>query len=153
MIPDSQLRPDERASLLLHHLLNQSLSGLDFCILWQELSEQHSELEEVNQLVTRFLEGPDLAALDRALALLPEPTPEGRASLLPELQAQVSWQQDWSVASTRVRETSRVEFRCKTCDWSVTLAQEHAPNTEMRLPFDDITCPICEEPDQGQAGA
>lgn len=143
----------ERASLLLHHLLNQSLSGLDFCILWQQLMEGENGLQEVHQWVQRFLENADLAALDRALALLPEPTPETTSQILPELRQNVSWQEDWNMASTRVRETSRVEFQCKKCDWSVALAMDHAHNTEMRLPFNDITCPICETADQGKAGA
>lgn len=147
--PSSEVQ--ERASLLLHHLLNQSLSGLDFCILWQELVERHQELSEVNRWVTSFLETADLSSLDRALALLPEPSSETAESVLPELRQQVSWQEDWRVESTRIRDTSRVEFQCKTCDWSVTLAMEHPANTEMRLPFEEINCPICEAAHQGKA--
>lgn len=129
-----------RGSSLLHHLLNQSLSGLDFCILWQELAEKNEELSEVDLLVRRFLSEADLTSLDCALALLPEPE-----TLTPQpLETRVSLgYQGWTVQSQRQRDVSRADFRCADCGFEITLSQEHAPNTEMRLPFDQLVCPIC----------
>ena len=137
---EQKLRQVE-ASRLLHHLLNQSLSGLDFCILWQELVSQSEELEEVHREVERFLATADLAHLDRALGMLPEPPEESPQPL--QVRGSVL-QEGWQVSSSRVREISRAEFRCQKCGWEITIAQEHSPNTEMRLPFDNFSCPYCE---------
>lgn len=132
--------PLSQASLLLHHLLNQSLSSLDFCILWQELAENEPSLKEVHELVVNFLEAADLAFLDRALALLPEPVED----IPPPLITRASPLQDgWRVQSTRIRDVSRAVFQCLQCGWEITLSQEHESNTEMRLPFDNFQCPIC----------
>lgn len=134
--------PTEQASLLLHHLLNQSLSSLDFCILWQELASAHEELQEVDKLVHTFLETADLAALDQALAMVGEPKPDQ----LPRLEARPpAFDETWSVKTTRIRDVSRADFRCKRCGFELTFALEHPPNTEMRLPFEELTCPVCEE--------
>ena len=143
----------EKAGLLLHHLLNQSLSGLDFCILWQELSAEPGFPEPVNSLIQDFLEKADLGALDRALALLPEP----QTDILPPLQTsrnKVS-QDGWDVTSSRIRDVSRADFSCQACGFSITVSQEHEANTEMRLPFDNFVCPVCSDPfnpDQGRTG-
>lgn len=129
------------ASLLLHHLLNQSLSALDFCILWQEHCAKHPSLGEVQSLVQQFLDKACLVSLDKALALVGEP--EGEA--LPSIDVRppdVSG--TWQVKSTRIRDVSRAEFRCRDCGWEITLSQEHEANTEMRLPFDNMTCPYCD---------
>ena len=136
-----------QASLLVHHLLNQSLSGLDFCILWQELAQSHSELCEVDAWVQKFLETADLAHLDQVLVLLPEPA----STKLPEVSFAPKWQEGWDVKSTRIRETTRLEMTCLECSWVIDLTLEHAANTEMRLPFEDLSCPICEQSktDQG----
>lgn len=128
------------ASVLLHHLLNQSLSGLDFCILWQELVESHSSLAQVDAWVQEFLESANLSFLDRALAVLPEPV----STVLPEVQAQPKWKEGWEVQSRRIRDTTRLELTCQTCSWVIDLTLEHEANTEMRLPFDELVCPICE---------
>lgn len=139
----------EQASLLLHHLLNQSLSSLDFCILWQELASTHPELLEVDKLVRTFLETADLSALDQALAMVGEPKPER----LPPVQARPpAFDENWWVKTTRVRDVSRAEFRCKRCGFELTFALEHPPNTEMRLPFDELSCPVCEEESAGYQG-
>ena len=129
------------ASRLLHHLLNQSLSGLDFCILWQELAQDHSELEPVDRWVRHFLETAELSALDRALALLPE-HPDGAE--LPPVTFPASWKDGWVMNSQRHRDVTRVEFRCPTCGWEIAFSAEHAANTEMRLPIDSLDCPFCE---------
>ena len=129
-----------RASEYLHHLLNQSLSGLDFCILWQELVEEHDELQQVHVHVTKFLEDANLAELDRALALLPEPESDTPQPLA--VKKSISYE-GWTVQSQRQRDVSRADFKCNACGFEITLAQEHAANTEMRLPFDDLECPIC----------
>ena len=132
--------PLSQASLLLHHLLNQSLSSLDFCILWQELTEGEPSLGEVHELVVNFLEQADLGYLDRALALLPDPVEDTP----PPLVTRVSpLQEGWRVQSTRIREVSRADFQCLNCGWEISLSQEHESNTEMRLPFDNFQCPIC----------
>lgn len=134
--------PREEASELLHHLLNQSLSGLDFCILWQSLAASAPELEAVDRLVRQFLETADLGALDRALALLPEPVaPPTRGSLS---APPAEWQRGWEVRSRRARDVTRVEFRCQSCQWVFDFTQEHPPNTELRLPFDELVCPCCQ---------
>ncbi len=130
------------ASQLLHHLLNQSLSGLDFCILWQELAQGHSELEPVDRWVRHFLETAELSALDRALALLPEP-PE--VDGLGPVAFPASWKDGWVVTSQRHRDVTRVEFRCPGCGWEIAFSAEHAANTEMRLPLDSLDCPFCED--------
>lgn len=139
----------KEASNLLHHLLNQSLSGLDFCILWQRLCESGLPEELVAQ-VNHFLEEADLGSLDRALAMLPEPESEKLEPLSPERPIA---QDGWKVSSTRIREVSRADFQCASCDFTITLAQEHAPNTEMRLPYDNFSCPFCDVQfaDQGSA--
>ena len=143
----------EKAGLLLHHLLNQSLSGLDFCILWQELSSEPDFPQPVRELVQEFLETADLGALDRALALLPEP----ETATLPPLERveSVVSQEGWTVSSTRIRDISRADFTCQSCGFSITLSQEHEANTEMRLPYDNFACPVCSDPfnpDQGRTG-
>lgn len=130
------------ASRLLHHLLNQSLSGLDFCILWQELVESAPELSEVHREVTGFLETADLAYLDRALGLLPEPPEE---TLQPVKSRETVVQDKWFVTSTRIRDISRADFVCRNCGFAITLSQEHGPNTEMRLPFENFVCPQCDD--------
>lgn len=131
----------DRASHLLHHLLNQSLSGLDFCILWQELAQAHSDLEAVDAWVRKFLETAELSALDRALAMLPEPPAEGP---LPPLQDVIpTWYEGWEVTSRRIREITRVEFRCRSCGFEIDFSAEHPANTEMRLPMDALECPVC----------
>lgn len=130
-----------KASDLLHHLLSQSVSGLDFCILWQELLELSPELEPVDEWVRRFLETAELAALDRALAMLPEPA-EGQS--LPPLEPPPSWKDEWEVRSSRIREVTRLELRCRRCGWEIVYSLEHPPNTEMRMPFDDLACPHCD---------
>lgn len=131
----------QKASLLLHHLVNQSLSALDFCILWQEHRDSFPELEEVHGYVENFLLTADLGDLDRALALLPEP----REETLPKLEARPPvFTEAWSVKSQRVRDVSRADFCCQSCGWVITLSQEHEANTEMRLPFDNVFCPYCE---------
>jgi predicted RNA-binding Zn-ribbon protein involved in translation (DUF1610 family) len=129
-----------QAGQLLHHLLSQSLSGLDFCFLWQELTSGHPELGEVDVLVRRFLEGAELSALDRAMALLPEPE-EGQT--LSPIPAPAGWQAVWTVRSQRMRDTTRLELRCPDCGWEIAYSLEHAANTEMRLPFEEIECPQC----------
>lgn len=131
----------DRASHLLHHLLNQSLSGLDFCILWQDLAQTHPDLEAVDVWVRKFLETAELSALDRALALLPEPPEEG--PLPPLEEATPAWYDGWQVVSRRVREITRVEFRCRTCGFEIDFSAEHPANTEMRLPVDELECPVC----------
>jgi len=138
------------ASLLLQHLLNQSLSGLDFCLTWQELSLKHPELEEVDGFVKEFLETSSLGALDRALALLPQPQIDlqGRLPKL-EMEEQRVGYDSWEVKSQRIREVSRADFRCRSCGWEITLSQEHEANTEMRLPFDRLDCPFCPPLDSG----
>jgi hypothetical protein len=128
------------ASQLLHHLLNQSVSGVDFCILWQELAQRHPELAAVDAQVRRFLESAELSALDRALAMLPEPQ-EGEP--LAPLQLPASWRDRWAVSSRRIRDVTRVELRCPECGWEIAYSMEHPANTEMRLPFEDIECPRC----------
>ncbi len=133
------------ASTLLHHLLNQSLTSLDFCILWQSLVEDHPSLAPVVPWVDRFLREADLGALDRALALLPEPE-EG--AKLPQVEVPANWKDGWSVVSHRVRDTTRAEFICPGCGWDIVLSLEHPANTEMRLPFDEVECPICHENDE-----
>lgn len=133
-----------RASELLHHLLNQSLSGLDFCILWQDLVSQHGELDPVDHWVRRFLDTAELSALDRALAMLPEP-PEGER--LPALDVPRSWQDSWGIRCHRMRDVTRLEMVCPDCGWEFALSMEHPPNTEMRLPFDRPFCPHCDPPD------
>jgi hypothetical protein len=128
------------AGSLLHHLLNQSLSALDFCILWQDLDLSEPGLNEVESLVAEFVESADLTALDRALALLPEPTgsrPEPLAVRSPHFHNR------WAVSSSRIRNISRADFRCTLCGFEITLSQEHDPNTEMRLPYDNFQCPFC----------
>lgn len=140
----------ERAGELLHHLLNQSLSALDFCILWQELVESAPELQDVHHHVSKFLEEADLGSLDRALALLPEPSGE---RLPPILARPAVVQGNWNVQTTRIREVSRADFRCRECGFEMTLAQEHPPNTEMRLPFDELVCPLCEEESSHHQGS
>jgi len=139
-MPQQQSRLVE-ASRLLHHLLNQTLSGLDFCILWQELVADSGELEEVHHEVEGFLATADLGFLDRALGLLPEPPEETPQPL--EIRNSVL-QDGWQVTSSRVREISRADFKCESCGWEITISQEHSPNTEMRLPFDNFSCPYCE---------
>jgi hypothetical protein len=129
-----------QASALLHHLLNQSLSGLDFCILWQELAQEHPQLAAADAWVRRFLDTAELSALDRALALLPEPE-EGQR--LPDLALPASWKDDWSMSSRRLRDVTRVEFRCPVCGWEIAYSMEHPANTEMRLPFEQLDCPLC----------
>jgi hypothetical protein len=138
----------EEASRLLHHLLNQSLSGLDFCILWQELIHDSPHLADVHSEVENFLETADLAFLDRALGLLPDPPDETPQPL--EVRKPVV-KDGWEVSSTRIRDISRADFKCRNCGWEVTLSQEHSPNTEMRLPFDNLVCPVCDDlvPNQG----
>lgn len=133
-----------RGSELLHHLLNQSLSGLDFCILWQNLAAEHSELEPVDLWVRRFLETAELSALDRALAMLPEPE-EGESLPAPELPS--SWQDGWAISSRRMREVTRLELCCPGCGWEFAYSMEHPANTEMRLPFEQLECPFCDSPD------
>lgn len=131
-----------QASLLLHHLLNQTLSSLDFCILWQELVEDSPELEEADLLVRRFLEEVDLSALDRALALVGEPTGEQ----MPPLEARPPvFSPKWQVRTSRIRDVSRAEFTCRECGFELTFSLEHAANTEMRLPFEELECPVCSE--------
>lgn len=130
-----------QASDLLHHLLNQSLSGLDFCILWQALADAHPELAPADLLVRRFLDTAELAALDRALAMLPEP-PEGQR--LAELEVPSSWKDRWQVRSRRIRDVTRVELVCPHCGWEIAYSMEHPANTEMRLPFDEVECPLCD---------
>ena len=130
----------QQASELLHHLLNQSLSGLDFCILWQDLAAEHQELAAADHWVCRFLDTAELSALDRALALLPEPA-EGQR--LPEVALPASWKDDWAVSSRRVRDVTRVELRCPGCGWEIAYSMEHPANTEMRLPFEQLECPLC----------
>lgn len=131
-----------RASELLHHLLNQSLSGLDFCILWQSLAADHFELAPVDHWVQRFLDTAELSALDRALVLLPEP-PEGEK--LSKVEPPPSWRDEWAVSSSRLRDVTRLELRCRQCGWDIVFSMEHPANTEMRLPFDDIECPYCDQ--------
>jgi hypothetical protein len=131
----------QRASELLHHLLNQSLSGLDFCILWQELSAQHVELAPVDRWVRQFLATAQLSALDRALALLPEPA-EGEP--LPPLEAPASWRDGWHIRSRRMRDVTRLELTCPGCGWEFAYSLEHEANSEMRLPFERLTCPHCD---------
>lgn len=142
---DAELRLDgpaaRRGSELLHHLLNQSLSGLDFCILWQNLAAENAELQPVDHWVRRFLESAELSALDRALALLPEPA-EGVP--LPPPEPPSSWQDGWQVRSQRMRDVTRVEMSCPDCGWEIAYSMEHPANTEMRLPFETIECPLCE---------
>lgn len=139
--------PAIEASRLLHHLLNQSLSGLDFCILWQDLVKAHRELDTVDGWVRKFLESADLSALDRALAILPEPA-EGEP--LPPVEVpEAAWGDGWSVRSVRVRDVTRAEFCCQRCGFEIDFALEHPPNTEMRLPLENLNCPICDE--NGQA--
>jgi hypothetical protein len=130
----------QQASNLLHHLLNQSLSGLDFCILWQDLNSQFESLAEIDLEVKAFLADADLGALDRALALLPEPADQ-KPQALPERRNVV--QGSWSLKNTRTRDVSRANLSCRQCGFEITLSQEHPPNTEMRLPYDDLTCPFC----------
>lgn len=132
----------EEASLLLHHLLNQSLSALDFCILWEELTSRSDELSEVDKLVCSFLESAELTYLDRALALLPEPRNDSPEPL--ELRPSFIQQDGWSVTSQRIREVSRAVFTCQNCGWEIAISQEHEANTEMRLPFENFICPHCE---------
>lgn len=129
-----------QASDLLHHLLNQSLSGLDFCILWQDLVSQHSELSAVDAWVRQFLETAELTALDRALALLPEPE-EGHR--LPAVELPPSWKDNWKVRSRRSRDVTRIELCCPGCGWELAYSLEHPANTEVRLPFDEVECPFC----------
>ncbi|MFA5506007.1 MAG: hypothetical protein WC314_16420 [Vulcanimicrobiota bacterium] len=130
------------ASRLLHHLLNQTLSGLDFCILWQELVATSPELGEVDTQVEAFLQTADLSYLDKALGLLPEPPEEKLAPL--RVRSPVV-QDEWEVKSHRLRNVSRAEFRCQHCGWEIAVSQEHEPNTEMRLPFENFRCPHCDE--------
>ena len=137
--------PRLQASRLLHHLLNQSLSGLDFCILWQELVESAPELEDVDREVAQFLQTAELGHLDKALAQLPEPPEEVPLPL--ETRGAVV-QSGWEVHSTRIRDVSRAEFRCRKCGWEIAVSQEHEANTEMRLPFDNFSCPYCELEDE-----
>lgn len=144
----SALPEAHEASLLLHHLLNQSLTSLDFCILWQSLVEEHPSLKPVAPWVDQFLLKADLGALDRALALLPEPE-EG--AQLPVVKPPTTWKDGWSVISHRVRDTTRAEFRCPVCGWDIVLSLEHAANTEMRLPFDEIECPVCTQVDEADS--
>jgi len=142
----------EKASLLLHHLLNQSLSGLDFCILWQELSSEPGFSPSVRSLVQEFLEEANLGALDRALALLPEPESDQPKTF--KVEESIVSQEGWSVSSTRIRDVSRADFTCRNCGFSITLSLEHEANTEMRLPYDNFVCPVCSDPfnpDQGTA--
>lgn len=134
-------RAARQASDLLHHLLNQSVSGLDFCILWQSLVADFPELADVDALVRRFLETAELAALDRALALLPEPE-DGKT--LPSLELPATWKDRWKVRSHRMRDVTRVELCCPNCGWEIAYSLEHPANTEMRLPFDEIECPVCQ---------
>lgn len=134
----------EQASLLLHHLLNQSLSGLDFCTLWQQLSQKYQELQVVDGWVQKFLAEADLAALDRALALLPEPLAN---QPLPALDAAPPWQKHWTLRCLRLREVTRAEFCCVTCGWEIVYTLEHPPNTEFRMPFDHLECPYCADLD------
>jgi hypothetical protein len=131
----------ERAGELLHHLLNQSVTGLDFCILWQSLTERHEELADADRWVRRFLDTAELSALDRALALLPEPSIEDG---LGKLEVPPSWKDQWAVSSRRMRDVTRLELRCPRCGWEIAYSMEHAANTEMRLPFDSIDCPCCD---------
>lgn len=141
--------PRQRASELLHHLLNQSLSGLDFCILWQQLAaDEGEELAEADQWVKEFLDSASLAALDKALALLPQPSGEAPEPLVAQA---TPLQEGWRVVSHRVREVSRADFTCVSCGFTITLSQEHPSNTEMRLPFENFSCPNCEDfsADQG----
>jgi hypothetical protein len=138
----AELSSREEASRLLHHLLNQSLSGLDFCILWQELVERAPDLEDVHSEVKVFLETADLASLDRALGLLPDPPDE---TPQPMAVRTAVVQDGWEVSSTRVRDVSRADFKCQICGWEITLSQEHSPNTEMRLPFENLGCPHCDD--------
>lgn len=130
----------EQAGLLLHHLLNQSVSSLDFCILWQELAESNSELEEADRWVRLFLEKADLGALDRALALVGEPIGERMSPLEVRPPA---FSGRWSVKTTRIREISRAEFTCRNCGFELAYSLEHPANTEMRLPFEELECPLC----------
>lgn len=136
-----------QAGLLLHHLLNQSLSSLDFCILWQEAVESTPELEEADGWVRLFLEKADLGALDRALALVGEP--EGDEMPLLEVRPP-AFSEKWSVKTSRIREVSRAEFTCRQCGFEIAYSLEHPANTEMRLPFDELECPVCAF-DQGRA--
>ncbi len=129
---------------MLHHLLNQSLSGLDFCILWQSLASEHEELKPVDRWVQRFLESAELSALDRAFALLPEPE-EGER--LPPPEPPASWKDSWTVSSRRIRDVTRLELRCPHCGWEFAYSMEHPANTEMRLPFEQLECPFCEASD------
>lgn len=130
-----------RASTLLHHLLNQSLTGVDFCILWQALIEECDELAPINEWVLRFIEEADLSALDRALAMLPEPL-EGEP--LPRPEGAPAWQSKWMIRSQRIREVTRVVFTCPNCAWEIAYSLEHDPNTEMKLPFEELECPNCD---------
>jgi len=149
-VPDSRVHKLEgpkacEASSLLHHLLNQTLSSINFCILWQELVQDSPELKELSALVEEFLETASLTALDQALALLPEPEGD-RPDPLPVRPN--SFDGEWSVSSSRIRDVSRADFRCTQCGFEITLSMEHPPNTEMRLPFDNLRCPICLPPGQ-----
>lgn len=132
----------QRGSELLHHLLNQSLSGLDFCILWQSLVQECPELAPADSWVRRFLETADLSSLDRAFAALPEPE-EGVP--LPGIEATPVWREGWDVASFRMRDVTRLELRCQACGWEIDFSMEHPANTEMRLPFSDLECPLCSD--------
>lgn len=129
------------ASRLLHHLLNQSLSGLDFCILWQQLTQAHQELEPVDLWVRKFLETAELSALDRAFALLPEPAED--EPLPPVSPPATPWREGWNITSSRMREVTRVELTCQSCGFEIAFSAEHPPNTEMRLPLDELECPNC----------
>ncbi len=137
---EQQLALLSRASLLLNQLLGQEISSLDFCFHWQELSPKIGLMSEVDNLVSRFLQTSELGALDRALALLPPRPPTAE---MPDSSSHQDWRAPWKVSSRRLRETTYLDLKCRSCGWEITIAGEHAANTELRLPFEEFHCPEC----------
>ncbi len=129
----------------MHALLAQEVSALDFCFLWQELAAEKAALAPMDRQVRRFLETAELGFLDRALALLPPPPADRSSSLLePEGYHGVDWRGDWHLDAKRIRDTTYLDLRCLYCGFEMTLASEHSWNSELRLPFDEMDCPLCE---------
>lgn len=118
-------------------------------------------LDEAMGHLRTFVEENRLPELDRGLAAarqaawdLEEAFALARREGLHELPDRVSiepavqrdWQREFAATVTRHQGESRVTFTCRRCGWEFSYVEE-APVGELEVPFEELQCPLCSDPE------